>query len=52
MKRARKGGYEQEAFSRWGKRYLNWEAGARKGAKVRANRRDRRAERQVRKDDA
>jgi hypothetical protein len=46
VKRARKGGYEQDAFSRWGKRYLIWSAGQRKQAKVRANRRERRAAKQ------
>jgi hypothetical protein len=44
VKRARKNGYEQDAFSRYGKKYLNWRPGERKSAKVRANRRFRRVD--------
>ena len=42
MKRARHDGDEQDAFSRWGKKYLIWRPGQRKRVKRRANRRERR----------
>lgn len=44
MKRPRKGGFEQDAFSDWGRKYLAYlsRAGARKAAKQQANRRERR----------
>lgn len=46
MKRARKDGDEQDAFGRWGRRYLIWRPGVRKRTKQRANRRERRQGRQ------
>jgi hypothetical protein len=44
MKRLRKSGFEQDAFSRWGRKYLCYiqRPGVRKSAKRQANRRERR----------
>jgi hypothetical protein len=42
--RARVGGAEQEAFSRWGRRWLSWRAGERAALKAGANRRERHVE--------
>lgn len=47
MKRVRRNGDEQDAFSRWGKRYLIWRPGQRRRVKQCANRRERRQARQV-----
>lgn len=47
MRRARLNGDEQDAFSRFGKRYMIWRAGQRKAIKARVNRRERRIARQA-----
>ena len=43
-RRIRKGGFEQDAFSAWGRKYLCYlqRPGVRKAAKRKANRRERR----------
>jgi len=54
MKRRRVGGFEQDAFSRWGRKYLIYlgQAGTRKKAKKKTNRRERREARdQIRRSD-
>ena len=52
MRRPRKGGFEQDAFSKWGRLYLCYiqRAGVRKAAKQQANRRERREAKQACKD--
>jgi hypothetical protein len=49
-KRRMKGGDERDAFTRW-RHYLHWRPGERKAIKARANRRERRTERQRLADD-
>jgi len=50
MKRPRKDGDEQDAFSAFGRRFMIWRPGERKAIKTRANRRDRRQNRQSLRD--